>query len=450
MKKLISRIITPVLAMSMLAGCSSNSSQTGQTNQTDSNTNTTVSENANNNNSSSDATKITIWRPQDKQPIEDWYTDIINSFNEEYAGQYQLEQQIIIRADSFAYEDKVNTAISSNTLPDILMVDGPNISNYAENGIIVPLDDYISDEDKADYLDSTILQDTYKNQLFAIGPTESSVAVYYNKDMLDAIGVTAPTKIEDAWTWDEFYDIAKKLTTDEVSGARIIMDKGEGITYVMQPFWVSNGTDIINDEGTTSTGYLNSDKGIEAATYLNRFIQEGISNIDPLPTEFYDGKAAMMLGGSWEISVLQNDYPDLNWGITYFPVANNGGKPVSPTGDWSYTITKDAKDLDAAAVALNYITSKEAVINYARAISKPPTRKSAFEAMTEYNEYPSSLIKEQLMETGSPRPRSAVYTVLSPRFAEGMIDIFTGADIKETLDRVASEVDEEYQNNYAE
>lgn len=439
MKKLVSKIVVPVLALSMFAGCGNSSETSNQTDQTKGNTSA----------NSGEVTKVTVWRPQDKQPIEDWYIERIESFNKEYAGKYELEQQIIIRADSFAYEDKVNTAISSNTLPDILMVDGPNISNYAANNIIIPIDDYISEEDKADYLDSTIVQDTYDNKLFAIGPTESSVALYYNKDMLDAIGVTAPTKLEDAWTWDEFYDIAKKLTTDEVSGARIIMDKGEGVTYVMEPFWVSNGTDIINAEGTTSTGYLNSDKGIEAATYLNKFIQEGISNIDPLPTEFYDGKAAMMLGGSWEISVLQNDYPDLNWGVTYFPVAN-GGKPASPTGDWSYTITKDAKDLDAASTALNWLTNQEATINYAKAISKPPTRKSAFEAMTEYNEYPQSIIKEQLMETGSPRPRTPVYTVLSPRFAEGMIDIFTGADIKETLDRVASEVDEEYQNNYAE
>lgn len=439
MKKLVSKIVVPVLALSMFAGCGNSSETSNQADQTKGNTSA----------NSGEVTKVTVWRPQDKQPIEDWYIERIESFNKEYAGKYELEQQIIIRADSFAYEDKVNTAISSNTLPDILMVDGPNISNYAANNIIIPIDDYISEEDKADYLDSTIVQDTYDNKLFAIGPTESSVALYYNKDMLDAIGVTPPTKLEDAWTWDEFYDIAKKLTTDEVSGARIIMDKGEGVTYVMEPFWVSNGTDIINAEGTTSTGYLNSDKGIEAATYLNKFIQEGISNIDPLPTEFYDGKAAMMLGGSWEISVLQNDYPDLNWGVTYFPVAN-GGKPVSPTGDWSYTITKDAKDLDAASTALNWLTNQEATINYAKAISKPPTRKSAFEAMTEYNEYPQSIIKEQLMETGSPRPRTPVYTVLSPRFAEGMIDIFTGADIKETLDRVASEVDEEYQNNYAE
>lgn len=439
MKKLVSKIVVPVLALSMFAGCGNSSETSNQSDQTKGNTSA----------NSGEVTKVTVWRPQDKQPIEDWYTERIESFNKEYAGKYELEQQIIIRADSFAYEDKVNTAISSNTLPDILMVDGPNISNYAANNIIIPIDDYISEEDKADYLDSTIVQDTYDNKLFAIGPTESSVALYYNKDMLDAIGVTPPTKLEDAWTWDEFYDIAKKLTTDEVSGARIIMDKGEGVTYVMEPFWVSNGTDIINAEGTTSTGYLNSDKGIEAATYLNKFIQEGISNIDPLPTEFYDGKAAMMLGGSWEISVLQNDYPDLNWGVTYFPVAN-GGKPASPTGDWSYTITKDAKDLDAASTALNWLTNQEATINYAKAISKPPTRKSAFEAMTEYNEYPQSIIKEQLMETGSPRPRTPVYTVLSPRFAEGMIDIFTGADIKETLDRVASEVDEEYQNNYAE
>lgn len=29
-----------------------------------------------------------------------------------------------------------------------------------------------------------------------------------------------------------------------------------------------------------------------------------------------------MLGGSWEVATLEKDYPDLNWGVTYFPVAD--------------------------------------------------------------------------------------------------------------------------------
>lgn len=427
MKKATCISLCTVIVISLFSGCNTSKSTSSETK----------------------VETITIWRPQDKQGIEDWYVDTIDSFNKQYEGKYELRQEIIIRADSFAYEDKVNAAIISNTMPDLLMVDGPNISNYAANNIIIPIDYYVSDEDKADYLDSSIIQNTYNNQLYALGPTESSVALYYNKDMLDSIGIKAPEKLEDAWTWDEFYEIAKKLTTPETMGARIIMDKGEGLTYVLEQFWLSNGTDIISPDGTKADGYINSPEGIEAATYLNKFIQEKISSIDPLPTEFQDQKAALMLGGSWDIATMA-EYPDVNWGITYFPVANNGGIATSPTGDWALTITKDAKNVEAAAAALNWLNSKEATIKYAKAIAKPPSRKSAFDAMTEYNEYPQSIIKEQLLNTGTPRPRTPVYTFLSPQFSAAMMDIFTGADIKQTLDAVAKKVDEEYEYSYSD
>lgn len=427
MKKATCISLCTVIVISLFSGCNTSKSTSSETK----------------------VETITIWRPQDKQGIEDWYVDTIDSFNKQYEGKYELRQEIIIRADSFAYEDKVNAAIISNTMPDLLMVDGPNISNYAANNIIIPIDYYVSDEDKADYLDSSIIQNTYNNQLYALGPTESSVALYYNKDMLDSIGIKAPEKLEDAWTWDEFYEIAKKLTTPETMGARIIMDKGEGLTYVLEQFWLSNGTDIISPDGTKADGYINSPEGIDAATYLNKFIQEKISSIDPLPTEFQDQKAALMLGGSWDIATMA-EYPDVNWGITYFPVANNGGIATSPTGDWALTITKDAKNVEAAAAALNWLNSKEATIKYAKAIAKPPSRKSAFDAMTEYNEYPQSIIKEQLLNTGTPRPRTPVYTFLSPQFSAAMMDIFTGADIKQTLDAVAKKVDEEYEYSYSD
>ena len=76
---------------------------------------------------------------------------------------------------------------------------------------------------------------------------------------------------------------------------------------------------------------------------MNSLIQDGYANIDPIQKEFHNGKAATMLGGSWEVATLEKDYPDLNWGITYFPVADGDGILTSPTGDWAASVTKNVK-----------------------------------------------------------------------------------------------------------
>ena len=57
------------------------------------------------------------------------------------------KEEAIVRADSYADQDKVNAAITSKDLPDILFVDGPTVSVYAANDIIVPLDEMSPEED---------------------------------------------------------------------------------------------------------------------------------------------------------------------------------------------------------------------------------------------------------------------------------------------------------------
>lgn len=393
---------------------------------------------------------ITIWSPSDEPAIEEWWEEKIAAFNEEHRGEIHLKREAIVRADSYAYEDKVNAAITSKDLPDILFVDGPTVSVYAANDIIQPLDDMFTEADWNDFLDSTKNQGTYDGKIYAIGATESSVALFYNQDMLDEAGIKAPDKLEDAWTWSEFAEAAEKLTKDGVMGTNIIMDKGEGIPYVLEQFWISAGTDLVSEDGSKADGYINSEAGVEAATFLNGLIQNGYANLDPIQKEFHNERAATMLGGSWEVATLEKDYPDLNWGVTYFPVADNGGIPTSPTGDWAAAVTRDTQDKDAVKEVMNYLFSADNVTTYAKAISKPPTRQSSYDVLTEYNEYPRSLFKEQLMETGHPRPRTPSYSVLSAGFSEAMVNIFTGVDPKEALDKVAEDTDKDYNKYYAQ
>ena len=233
-------------------------------------------------------------------------------------------------------------------------------------------------------------------------------------------------------------------------GTNIIMDKGEGLSYVLEQFWISNGTDFVSEDGTKADGYINSKKGIEAAEFLNSLIQEGYANIDPIQKEFHNEKAATMLGGSWEVATLEKDYPDLNWGVTYFPVADDGGVLTSPTGDWAASVTKDVQDKEAVKEVMRFLFSEENVTSYAKAISKPPTRQSSYDVLTEYNEYPRSVFKEQLMQTGHPRPRTPSYSVLSSGFSEAMLNIFTGVDPKQALDKAAEDMDKDYNKYYAE
>ena len=437
-KKLAAVVLTAATASSMLVGgsasvfaASSATEPAADLNQGDAST-----------------AKIVIWSPTDEQGIENWWAEKITAWNQEHPD-LTIARQAIDRSDSYAYENKITTATTSNDLPDILFVDGPTVSYYAANGTIIPIDDVYTDEDKKDFMPSSIQQNTYDDHLYAIGPTESSVALYYNKDYLDKAGIEYPsdTDIKKAWTWDQFDENAKKLTTDDYVGTNIVMDKGEGLIYALEPFFLENGANFVSDDGSKADGYVNSKESVETMEYLNKFIQEGLANVDPVKDEFLNGKAATMLGGSWNIADLEKS--DLNWGVSYYPVSNDG-KAVSPTGDWTAAVTKDCEDPDSAKQVLQYLMSTDNVADYASAIAKPASRTSSYDKMTGWDEGARKLFLWQLQNTGVARPRTPSYSVLSQGFATAILNVFSGSDAQTELDTVASDFQDDYDTYYAQ
>lgn len=386
--------------------------------------------------------EITMWYQENKVMIPS-FDQRVADFNEAYKGKYHLSITYIPRGTAYAYEDKVNSAAFTNQLPDLVALDGPNIANYAANGIIVPLDQWVSAETKEDLMPSIIIQGTYDNKLYAIGLNESSTALLYNKDIWKQNGFRIPTSIADAYTWDEVYQMAKKISTPSTVGIKIVMNKGEGLPYALTPFWDMNNASFTSPDGSTTSGYINSPGGIEAATYLQRFFNEKLANIDPSPTEFEDGKAAMWIANSGGLTGVLNNYPDFPVGVTYFPITNDGSA-ASPCGSWALGISKNAKNMEAAAVALEFMTNADSTRAYSDIGGYPPARRSNYTNNEMWSTSPRNVFAEQLFETAVPRPRTPVYTVLSPKFSETILDIFSGEDVKESLDSLASFVDAEY------
>jgi fructooligosaccharide transport system substrate-binding protein len=417
-----------VMAAGIATGCSSNDD--------------VVSNEASNNNqsgSSGDVVNLTVWHPESSREMTAAYSEIFEEFNEMHKGEIEVSYEFIPRGNQYAYEDQVSAAASSSSLPDLLSLDGPNVANYADSGIIQPIDGLVDNID--DFVDSVIVQGTFGDELYAIGPTESTVALFYNVEMLEEAGITPPTSLEDAWTWDEFYEAAKTLTDREngIYGVNWTLDYGEWIIYFSGPTVWSNGGGFIAEDGSTTEGIMNSPETIEALEFLQKFAEEGLVNLQPTPTEFEDGNAAMMLMGSWQWENLK-EYPDTEWGITYYPRSPKG-EQVSPSGDWTWGMSTNTEHQEEAALLLNFLTNEENGLKLALASGKPAARKSAFDNMTEWNELPLRVLKDQVIETSHPRPRTTSYPVLSARYGEAVQNIFLGADVKEELDRVASEVE---------
>ena len=240
------------------------------------------------------------------------YRKSVDAFNKKYDGKYFADIEFIPRNDSGGgYSDKINASVMSGDLPDVLTVDGPNIAAYAENGIIQPLAK-LTDEEKSVYLDSIIQQGPYNNKLYALGAMESSVGLYYNKDILAEAGVEVPDA-DHPWTWSEFTKVLKKVqpVVEKKKGYALDMTfpTGEATIYYYAPFFWSNGGDFVSKDGLKVNGVFNSKENLETVNYFKSFLDNGYMSKVQITDLFESGRAAFKFDGAWEVNTIYNNYP---------------------------------------------------------------------------------------------------------------------------------------------
>ena len=215
------------------------------------------------------------------------------------------------------YSDKINASVMSGDLPDVITVDGPNVSAYAANGIIQPLAE-LTDEEKSCYLDSIIEQGTVNGKIYALGAMESSVGLYYNKAILAEAGIDVPEP-NDPWTWTEFSEILEKLkpVMAEKNGYPLDMTfpVGEASIYYYAPFVWSGGTDLVSDSGLEVRGYFNSEPVVNAMQYFRSMVENKYMSAAPIEKLFESGRAAFKFDGAWEVNTIYQSYPDIDLGV---------------------------------------------------------------------------------------------------------------------------------------
>lgn len=112
------------------------------------------------------------------------------------------------------YLTKLNTMAASNTMPDMGQMQTENVLLWGENGMFADISDMFSDGSVAPRLDGNYYYSTYDGQVVAANYISETNVLFYDKTYTESCGVTVPTRIEDAWTWDEFLDACIKLTKD--------------------------------------------------------------------------------------------------------------------------------------------------------------------------------------------------------------------------------------------
>lgn len=391
---------------------------------------------------------VTLWVQYSKESAEGKVmTQSIKDFNESNDKGYKATVEYIPRSGSGGgYEDKVNAALTNNTLPDVLTLDGPNTAAYAKSGIIAPIDDYITKKD--DLLPSIIDEGTYDNKLYSLGYSESSVGIYYNKKMLADAGVdinSLPT-VQNPWTYDQYNELFETLSKHYKKPAIDVGfdDHSEWLMYAFTPFVWSSGGDVVNAKGSKSSGSFDNSGSVEAFTFIQGLIKNDYSTITPEKNGFQKGIYPLKMSGSWTMQEMDSQYKDVEYGVLPLPMSPKTKKLVSPTGSWAYGMSATTDKKEAAGALIDFLGSDQEVYDMSVGNSVLPSRKSTSDRLSSEVSKQMKVLLDQNAETGHARPVLVNYPQISRIVQDSVTEITyveQHKDVKAFLEQKAKEID---------
>ncbi len=288
---------------------------------------------------SSDTTVVKFWSFHAGGEAE-FLENVVKEYNAAH-DDVQIEHTVVNQSDYTT--TLIPTAYANGEAPDILYVEPATFTKYAEKGMLADLSPYYTDELKADILPSALEAVTMDNKIYALPIEMETLGLFYNVDMLKDAGINPPA------TWDELYDAAKKLTTDDVYGLVLPVEETAYTLFNWWPFMWMAGADVFDDDGNC---IVESKEMIKALDYWGRFYQEGLSpaslQIGPWDIGNVGTKAAaMQVSGTYVINAAENDYPAVNIGVVPLPSPDNN--PITVAGGQKLAINAQPECKDEAA-----------------------------------------------------------------------------------------------------
>lgn len=373
-KRVTALALTSAMTVALFAGCGST---------TDSNNTAAVTAGA------AKKTDITFWfYPKYNVPGKE-----NGVYEKELAADFVLKNpDININVESIPWNggpEKVNIAISSNSMPDSVFDYPGRIIGYGAKGVLVNLSDMITDADKADISENTLSHCMLDGKTYMYPTSISPIAMGVNKKIfkdagaLDLLPLDKPGR---AWSFSDFekaLEAVKKVKGVQPAVLYAGNEQGDAsIRMLVQNF----GTDFVDAAHTKVV--INSDAGIKGVQWLLDTYKKGLFapgaesavSTDALDM-FQQGKAAFCLVyGAGNKGILTKAIADkvapADFELAFVPQPTADGvdqKVEAQVTGYCVFDNKDQAKADASKKFVDYLSNNKEIV---KTIGAYPVRKS--------------------------------------------------------------------------
>jgi multiple sugar transport system substrate-binding protein len=304
------------------------------------------------------------------------------SYWEKWSGAEQLAMQEVV--DEFNHsqnriqidflsvgmiEQKTLLATAGGDPPDIAGVYLQDICAFADRNALTPLSPFMradgltADQFNSRYANGYAKMGSYRGEVWSLPSTPTTVALFYNKDLMRAAGLdpNQPPR-----TADEMTEMSKKLTRYDAAGnltqIGFLPQLNQGWAWAITE-WFGGGT-FDGKDVTIGTNPANVKAFDWVGQYTDIYKKENIqrlsSTFGQLSTPddpFMSGKVVFVFDGVWRYSYIQQFQPGMNFGVAPWPAAVPGVNDFTMADSDMLIIPRGAKHPQEAWEFLRYVSN---------------------------------------------------------------------------------------------
>jgi ABC-type glycerol-3-phosphate transport system substrate-binding protein len=317
--------------------------------------------------------EIVMWRfplmDDQEQETKTW-DGLIASFKESHPD-------VNITIETQPWDDrrqKLLSAIGSGRGPDVFYINPDMISLFANSSAIVPISDFVSEEELAKYNPGTLIP--WEGKLYALPILQNSIVHIYNTDLVASIGLDPaklPTTIEEFEQW---------ATTAKENDLFISTWAGNTATSGLTALIWQFGGEVYDEEGNV---IINSPETVAAMTFLKKMYDEGwippdsVTGGDEVGTElFRSQKVLAVLTDGNRFYGSQETYID-NFQWAFGPILS-GKRQVTSGTVGSYAVSANAENPELVVAWIKHVTDSANSVTLNKTVGYLPPLQDAASA----------------------------------------------------------------------
>ena len=250
--------------------------------------------------SSGDTVKLRIaWMGPEREAFRAWKKGF-----EEERPDVEIEQQFI------PYDQGptvYNTMIQGENLPDLGYLFMGMISEYAERGVLEPLDGYMTDAERDEWIAAALSAGKYRGKTYGVPLWGANRVLYVRRDWMDEEGMTGQPD-----TWEAVRELAIKLNKPpDRYGICVGAGRPKHLMQEQIAMMWGFGADFFGRDGKLA---INSPEAVAYVKFLtdmhlvDRVMPPGILNLnaDDCYAVMDAGKAGLTFSGPWQYKRCQD------------------------------------------------------------------------------------------------------------------------------------------------